>query len=232
MIDKTHEFSEFESRAGVRFQDRALLQQAFTHRSFVNESRHAGEHNERLEFLGDAVLEIVVTDFLYRTYPHAPEGELTAYRAALVNATTLADVAERLNMNACLLLSKGESKDMGRARQGLLANAFEAVVGALYLDQGYDTASAFIAREVLARANEIVESGAWKDAKSAFQEIAQAKYGATPRYELISAEGPDHDKHFIVALMLHEREMARGEGSSKQTAEQDAAEKALTKEKN
>lgn len=216
-----------EKGAGVSFTDRELLRQAFTHRSYINESRAGGHHNERLEFLGDAVLEIVVTDFLYRTYPHSHEGELTAYRAALVNATTLGRIAEDLNMNACLLLSRGESKDTGRARSTILANAFEAFVGALYLDQGYEVAEMFIKNYVLSEADDMITSGAWKDAKSAFQEVAQAKAGATPRYELVSAEGPDHDKHFIVALYVGEDEVSRGEGSSKQEAEQDAAKHAL-----
>lgn len=230
MIDKEQQMHEFETRAGVTFSDRALLTTAFTHRSYINESSVGGEHNERLEFLGDAVLEIVVTDYLFRTYPDAPEGELTAYRAALVNATTLSDVAEALGMNDCLLLSKGEAKDTGRARQGLLANAFEAVVGALYLDQGYSAAQTFLQAVLLSRAPDIVESGAWKDGKSEFQEVAQATYGATPRYELVSAEGPDHDKHFVVAVLVHDTEIARGEGSSKQAAEQHAAEAALAKQ--
>jgi len=230
MNDKTKELSEFEDRAHVSFSDGALLQTAFTHRSYVNEARgSAGDHNERLEFLGDAVLELVTTDFLFREYPESPEGELTAFRAALVNATTLASVGERLNMSECLLLSKGESKDTGRARATILANAFEAVVGALYLDQGYDAARAFIAEHILTQAAGIVESGAWKDAKSAFQEVAQAKYGMTPRYDVVSAEGPDHDKHFVIALFIDDKEIARGEGSSKQVAEQKAAESALEK---
>ena len=231
MSEKEKSMLEFEKRAGVTFSDRELLTTAFTHRSYINESSTGGEHNERLEFLGDAVLEIVVTDHLFRTYREAPEGELTAYRAALVNATTLSNVAEELGMNDCLLLSKGESKDTGRARQGLLANAFEAVVGALYLDQGYAAAETFIAKNILSRTENIIASGSWKDAKSAFQEVAQAKHGATPRYELVSAEGPDHDKHFIIAVFVEQKEIARGEGSSKQSAEQSAAEAALKKEK-
>lgn len=221
------DFKQFEERAKVTFSDRELLQTAFTHRSYINESKIGGEHNERLEFLGDAVLEIVVTDYLFREYPDSPEGELTAYRSALVNATTLANAAEKLNMNTCLLLSKGESKDTGRARATILANAFEAVTGAIYLDQGYDAAAAFIKDNILSQVEAVVKSGAWKDAKSAYQEVAQAQFGTTPRYELVSAEGPDHDKHFIVALFVGEKEVARGEGKSKQEAEQSAAESAL-----
>ena len=228
MTEPQDNFKNFESAADVHFTNRSLLKTAFTHRSYVNEVRDGSEHNERLEFLGDAVLEIVVTDHLFRAYPDAPEGQLTAYRSALVNATTLSNIAETLSINDCLFLSKGESKDTGgRARASIMANTFEAVVGALYLDQGYDAAATFIKAHVLSRAADIVESGAWKDAKSSFQEVAQAKYGVTPRYELVSAEGPDHDKHFVIALCVEEKEVARGEGKSKQEAEQDAAEQAL-----
>lgn len=227
MNDKEKDFKEFEALAGVTFSDRTLLQTAFTHRSYINESKTTEAHNERLEFLGDAVLEIVVTDYLFRTYAESPEGELTAYRSALVNATTLANAAEKLNMNACLLLSKGESKDTGRARHGLLANAFEAIVGALYLDQGYAAAEAFIKKTILSQAEAVIQSGAWKDAKSAFQEVAQARFGATPRYEIVSSTGPDHDKHFVVGLFVGDKEVARGEGASKQAAEQSAAQTAL-----
>jgi ribonuclease III len=227
MNDSDQALKDFERNLGIVFIDRALLKTAFTHRSYINESRLGGEHNERLEFLGDAVLEIVVTDYLFREYDKAPEGELTAYRAALVNATTLSSAAELLGMNNCLLLSKGEAKDTGRARSTILANAFEAFVGALYLDQGYDAAKDFIAAHLLPRAHAIITSGSWKDAKSAFQEVAQAKFSTTPRYELVSAEGPDHDKHFVIALYVGTNEVARGEGKSKQEAEQDAATRAL-----
>lgn len=228
MIDShTTAFEDFEERAGVNFSDKNLLQTAFTHRSYINESKVGGEHNERLEFLGDAVLEIVVTDHLFRAYPESPEGELTAYRAALVNSTTLSEAAESLNMNECLLLSRGESKDTGRARATILANAFEAIVGAIYLDQGYDASAMFIKKNILSKTDTLVASGAWKDAKSAFQEVAQSKFGTTPRYELVSSTGPDHDKHFVVALFVGDKEASRGEGKSKQEAEQSAAERAL-----
>lgn len=225
--DKKKAFDEFLRRAGVRFNDLSLLKTAFTHRSYLNESRAAGSHNERLEFLGDAVLELVATDHLFRAYPEANEGDLTSYRAALVNAVFLGGIAEALGMNECLLLSKGEAKDTGRARATILANTFEAVVGALYLDQGYQAAHDFIDRHVLSKTSEVVESGAWRDPKSSFQEYAQAAYGITPRYELVSSEGPDHDKHFVVALSVGENVIARGEGKSKQEAEQNAAERAL-----
>ncbi|MDE2079501.1 MAG: ribonuclease III [Patescibacteria group bacterium] len=222
----------FEQKAGVSFKDHALLTTAFTHRSYLNES-HPGirEHNERLEFLGDAVLELSVTDHLFRTYPGHAEGDLTSYRAALVNAVILGNIAEELGMNECMLLSRGEARDTGRARATILANAFEAVVGALYLDQGYDAANAFILKHVTPHMKEVLAKGAYRDAKSAFQELAQAKYGLTPRYETLRAEGPDHDKRFVVAVYVGDVEVAEGEGKSKQEAEQAAAEKALAQEK-
>lgn len=223
------DFKKFEEQIKVIFKDRDLLATAFTHRSYVNESKASLEHNERLEFLGDAVLELIVTDHLFRKYPNTPEGELTAYRAALVNTATLGNIAEEIHMNDFLLLSKGESKDTGRARASILANAFEAVIGAIYLDQGYDVAKTFITTFVLTRAEDIVESGSWKDAKSAFQEKAQAKYGVTPRYDVLRSEGPDHDKHFIVGVFIDDKQIGEGEGKSKQEAEQKAAEAALNK---
>ncbi|MBV9349556.1 MAG: ribonuclease III [Patescibacteria group bacterium] len=222
----------FEKQAGVSFKNRELLQQAFTHRSYVNES-HAGvrEHNERLEFLGDAVLELSVTDYLFGAYPAHTEGDLTSFRAALVNAVILGDIAEKLGMNECLLLSKGESRDTGRARATILANTFEAVVGALYLDQGYEAADLFVKRHVVPHIGEVIEKGAWRDAKSEFQELAQAKYGMTPKYTTLRAEGPDHDKHFVVSVSVGDVDIAEGEGKSKQEAEQMAAKKALSAEK-
>lgn len=217
----------FEKRIGVSFNDQSLLRTAFTHRSYLNESRKKGPHNERLEFLGDAVLELVVTDYLFGAYPKHTEGELTAYRAALVNTVMLSGIAENLNMNEYLLLSKGEAKDTGRARATILANTFEAVVGAIYLDQGYEKAASFIENFLLKETESVVASGSWKDAKSTFQELAQATHGATPRYEVIKAEGPDHDKHFVVEVFVGDTSVAEGEGCSKQEAEQAAAERAL-----
>ena len=222
----------FQKRAGVSFKNVELLEQAFTHRSYLNET-HAGtrEHNERLEFLGDAVLELSVTDHLFRAYPAHPEGDLTSFRAALVNAVTLSGIAKEVGMEECLLLSRGEAKDTGRARSTILANTFEAVVGAVYLDQGYEAADGFIVRHVVPHMEEVLAKGTWRDSKSAFQEFAQAKYGMTPKYVTLSAEGPDHDKHFIVAVSVGDTEVAQGKGKSKQEAEQEAAEKALKESK-
>lgn len=223
----TMDLEQFEARAGVTFEDRALLKQAFTHRSYLNEHKGAGEHNERLEFLGDAVLELIVSDFLYAKYPDKPEGDLTAFRAALVNTISISEAAAALDMNRHLLLSKGEAKDTGRARQYILANTFEAVIGALYLDGGYEAAKKFVGSSLFSKADEIVREQSWQDAKSKFQELAQDKFGMTPHYEKVGESGPDHDKHFTSAVYIGDHEVARGEGKSKQEAEQDAAEKAL-----
>ncbi len=221
-------FSKFEETAFVAFKDKNLLKQAFTHRSYINENKNTRmEHNERLEFLGDAVLELVVTDFLYKKYPTKPEGELTTYRSALVNAITLAEVAATLSMNDYLLLSKGEAKDTGRARQYILANTFEAVVGALYLDQGYDAAKVFIEKNIFVFADQMIARGNLVDAKSMFQEKAQEKTGITPSYKLVKELGPDHDKSFTVGVLIGKDQIAIGEGKSKQEAEQNAALRAL-----
>ncbi|HEY9481225.1 MAG TPA: ribonuclease III [Candidatus Paceibacterota bacterium] len=221
-------FAEFEKKAGVVWKDKGLLKQAFTHRSYINENRGMRmEHNERLEFLGDAVLELVVTDFLYKKYPENPEGELTTYRSALVNAITLAEVASNLSMNDFLLLSRGEAKDTGRARQYILANTFEAVVGAMYLDQGYETAKTFIERNIFVFADKMIARGNLVDAKSLFQEKAQEKVGVTPSYKLVRESGPDHDKSFTVGVLIGREQIATGEGKSKQEAEQNAALRAL-----
>lgn len=229
--DKTLEI--FQKGAGILFKNSELLEQAFTHRSYLNEA-HAGTraHNERLEFLGDAVLELSVTDHLFRAYPAHTEGDLTSYRAALVNAVTLSGIAKTLGMEKCLLLSKGEARDTGRARSTILANTFEAVVGALYMDQGYAAANDFIVRFVVPQMEEVLAKGAWRDAKSMFQEFAQEKYGLTPKYVTVRAEGPDHDKQFVVAVSVGDVEVAQGEGKSKQEAEQMAAEKALKEKGN
>ncbi len=222
------DFAPFEAKIGFTFTNKQLVETAFTHRSYLNENRSAGrEHNERLEFLGDAVLELVVTEFLYKKYPEKPEGELTALRAALVNTQSIADAATKLGMNEFLLLSRGEAKDTGRARGIILANAFEAIIGAIYLDAGYVPAYAFIESQLFHKTDEVVEKKLWEDAKSKFQEIAQEKLALTPTYEMVNQTGPDHDKRFVVAVYLGSEKTALGEGRSKQEAEQDAAQKGL-----
>jgi ribonuclease-3 len=222
------QLERFTQTIGITFKDMSVLRTAFTHRSYVNEYR--GEpitHNERLEFLGDAVLELVVTDFLYRRYPDKTEGDLTAYRAALVNTVTIGQAGADLNMNSLLLLSKGESRDTGRARQYILANTFEAVIGAIYLDQGYDAAQNFIAANLFPKVDDIVAKRLWQDSKSLFQERAQDRVSITPNYVIVEEDGPDHDKRFTVAACLGEEQVALGTGKSKQEAEQAAATNAL-----
>lgn len=222
------DFSQFEKKINITFKNKDLIKQAFLHRSYLNENKGLKmDHNERLEFLGDAVLELVVTEYLYDKYPKKPEGDLTSYRAALVNTSTLSTVATGLFMNDYLLLSKGEAKDTGRARQYILANTFESFVGALYLDQGYEAAQDFIAKNLFPLTDEIVAKGLWQDAKSRFQEIAQEKENTTPQYKTVQEIGPDHAKNFVVGVYLGEKEIGKGEGKSKQEAEQAAAQNAL-----
>lgn len=223
-----NDISSFEKTLGFTFNDRALLLQAFVHRSYLNENpQFSVGHNERLEFLGDAVVELVVTDYLYKTYPKEDEGTLTSYRSALVNAVTISQVAQNIGMNDYLILSRGEAKDTGRARQIILANAYEAIVGAIYIDQGYDVAQKFIAENLLPRISEIVSEQLWLDAKSYFQERAQEIAGSTPSYQVLSETGPDHDKKFTVGVYISDELVAKGTGHSKQEAEQDAARKGL-----
>lgn len=222
------EFGTFEKKIGYTFRNRKLLEQAFTHRSYLNENRAEGrDHNERLEFLGDAVLELVVTEYLYAKYPEKPEGDLTAYRAALVNTQSISEAGTNLGMNDYLLLSRGEARDTGRARQIILANAFEALIGSLYLDGGYEVAEKFIGDQLFHKTDDVVEKRLWQDAKSKLQEIAQELSSITPRYELLNQTGPDHSKTFVVGAYIGTEKVAMGEGRSKQEAEQDAAQKAL-----
>lgn len=217
-----------EKILGVEFKNKALLKQAFVHRSFINENKDTGlGHNERLEFLGDAVLELVITHHLYDVYPDKTEGDMTSYRSALVNADTCAEVAEKLGFNEHLLLSRGEAKDTGRARQYILANTLESVIGAIYLDLGYEATKKFIDTHITPMTEEIVKKGLWVDAKSKFQEKAQDVTGITPLYKTLKETGPDHDKKFSVGVFLGEEQIAMGEGRSKQDAEQEAARKGL-----
>jgi ribonuclease III len=220
------DFIAYATSIGLTFKNLELLEEALTHRSFLNENKSAKSHNERIEFLGEAVLELA---FLFDKFPSKPEGDLTAYRAALVNTFSLCDIAEELGMNDMLLLSKGEKRDTGRARQIILADAFEALLGAIYLDQGYDAAEAFVAKHLYPKIDGVLANKSYQDAKSRFQEIAQDEEGVTPRYKTISEEGPDHARTFTVGVFLNEKEVARGEGKSKQEAEQAAAKNGLEK---
>lgn len=224
----TKNLSNFEEKFSLKFNNQDLLLQSLTHRSYINENpAFQVGHNERLEFLGDAVLELVVTEDLYKKFPEKPEGELTSFRAALVNAKMLSDVAVDIGVNDFLLLSRGETKDTGRARQYILANAFESLIGAIYLDQGYDAAKDFIFRVLMPRLSEVLEKKLYKDPKSLFQEESQERVGITPSYEVLREWGPDHDKHFLIGVFLGEELVAEGEGPSKQEAQEGAARNAL-----
>lgn len=220
---------ELESILQTKLNNLDLYISAFTHRSYLNEHRSfALPHNERLEFLGDAVLELASTEHLYKNYPHS-EGELTNFRSALVNYKMLSEIAKRLGLEKFLLMSRGEAKDTGRARQVILANTIEALIGAIYLDLGYEAATAFITREILVELPKVIQTGQYVDPKSKLQEIVQDKKGVTPTYGVISESGPDHNKVFVVAAYINLSEIGRGTGPSKQEAEIAAAEDALAK---
>lgn len=216
-----------EETLGVKFDNIELLVTAFTHRSYLNEHRRTvKEHNERLEFLGDAVLELVTTEYLYTSFKE-PEGILTNWRSALVRTESIGAAATRLNFEPLLRLSRGERNGSDRARSQILANSYEAVVGALYLDQGYDAAQRFIASSLLVTFKDILASGSWMDAKSYLQEQVQSHEGFTPVYKVLSEEGPDHDKTFTVGVFVNGQLKGQGTGSSKQIGQQNAAEEAL-----
>jgi ribonuclease-3 len=220
-------YKKLEEKMGLKFKDYDLLRKAFVHRSYLNEHKNSElESNERLEFLGDAVLELVVTEYLYNNYPN-PEGELTNWRSALVKGEMLAKVADEFDLGDYLFLSHGEEKSGGRKKDYLLANTFEAVVGVIYLELGYKEAVEFIIRVLLVHLEEILTTGSHIDSKSRLQELAQEKAGQTPAYELQHEEGPDHEKTFTMAAFIGERMVGKGKGSSKQVAEQKAAEDAL-----
>jgi ribonuclease-3 len=223
-----HNFSELEKKLKIKFKNKDLLTQAFVHRSYLNENPDLSfSHNERLEFLGDAVLELIVTEYLYKKYPDKPEGELTAWRAALVNAKMLSEIAQKIGFNDFLLLSKGELKEEGKARQFILANTIEAFIGSLYLDRKMDASRKFIEENVLSELPRVLEQHLYRDAKSLFQEKAQEKVGVTPSYKVLREWGPDHAKHFVIGVYLGNELVAEGEGSAKQEGEEEAARLAL-----
>ena len=221
-------YQEFaKATFGFIFKNPDLLVMAFTHRSYVNEHKKSADgHNERLEFLGDAVLELVVTEFLYTTYKE-PEGILTNWRSALVRTESIGAAATSLDFEKMLRLSRGEKRGSDRARQQILANSFEAVTGAIYLDQGYEAASKFIHKNIISTLPQILETGSWRDPKSYLQEVAQEKDGYTPVYKVLSEDGPDHDKTFTLGVFIGSQLRGSGTGSSKQSAQQKAAEEAL-----
>lgn len=224
-VQPYHEFAV--KTFGTDFRDIQLLVTAFTHRSYLNEHRKTGtEHNERLEFLGDAVLELVVTEYLYGNY-REPEGILTNWRSSLVRTESISAAANRLGYESFLRLSRGERQGAERARLQILANTYEAVIGALYLDQGYPAAKDFIHQSLLVTLPTILESGSWMDAKSHLQELSQSQEGLTPVYRVISEEGPDHDKTFTIGVFIGGELRGKGTGPSKQAGQQQAAEQAL-----
>jgi len=222
------ELGKIQKKIGVKFEDKSLLEEALTHRSYLNENpRWRYGNNERLEFLGDAVLELVVTEELFRRFPKREEGKLTVLRAALVNSKSLYEVAKVVGLNKELLLSRGETKDAkGKGRETISANSVEAVIGAIYMDQGYEKAKKFIDTFVISKLDEVAKNGG-KDAKSLVQEHAQADFKITPRYEVLDESGPAHNRRFRVGLYFEEELKAEGYGTSKQEAELDAAEKFL-----
>lgn len=219
---------KLEKAFNLKFKNPSLLETALTHRSYINENRASkAEHNERLEFLGDAVLELVVTEHLYLSYSE-PEGILTNWRSAIVKTATLAEVAKELQLSNYIKLSRGEARGSDRAKRQILANTLEAVIGAVYLDQGYGTAKKFIDEYVIVKLPNIIKTGAWLDAKTKFQEQTQEKEGATPIYKVIEESGPDHDKFFTVGVYVGKELRGKGSGPSKQMAEQAAASAALS----
>lgn len=221
------DISVLEKNLGYQFKNKELLLEALTHRSYLNENQSWRlPHNERLEFLGDAVLELASTEELFLNYQNG-EGELTAFRAALVNADSLAQAAKDLDLNDFLLLSKGEAKETGKARNEILGNTYEAVVGAIYLDSGYTSAAEFVSKSLVHRLTEIIKLGLYRDPKSKFQEEAQAKLGITPHYQVLRDWGPDHNKNFLVGVFLGPEKVTEAEGKSKQEAEIEAAKKGL-----
>lgn len=222
------DYSTLEKKLGISFKNKDLLVNGFVHRSYLNENPNFHlPQNERLEFLGDAVIELAVTEYLYREYPKNPEGELTTWRAALVNAKMLSEIAKELGFNDFLLLSRGEEKENGKARDYILANTFEAFIGALYIDQGFKACEKFIGKFLLIKLAYILEAKLFQDSKSRFQELAQEKTGITPAYKTLDEWGPDHEKNFKIGVFLGEKLVAEGEGSSKQEAEEAAARNAL-----
>ena len=222
-------FKKLFDHIGFEIKNEKILSEAFTHRSAVNESSKIARHNERFEFLGDAVLELIATEFLFKNFPNHPEGELTNFRSALVKGDHLAEVAKKLDLGSYLVLSRGEAKSGGSEKEYLLANLVEAFIGAVYLDQGWDTAKQFVEQFVLCDLQGIMDSRLHIDAKSEFQELTQGTIGITPHYEVVSESGPDHDKIFILAAYLGEKKVGEGTGASKKEAQLAAAADALGK---
>ncbi|MBP7859536.1 ribonuclease III [Patescibacteria group bacterium] len=226
MIEK----QELENTLNIEIHDINLFEKAFTHRSFLNENKHKNyESNERLEFLGDAVLQLLTSEFLFIKYEKNAEGILTAYRASIVNTVSLAEEAKRLEYGKFLRMSRGEETTGGRNREYILANTFEAVLGAIFLSSGIEVCKKFLEKNLFYKIDKIVQEGEYRDAKSKFQEIVQEKYDVTPIYKTLKEWGPDHDKNFEVGVYIKDKLTAKGTGASKQKAENDAAKEALRK---
>ncbi|HDH31186.1 MAG TPA: ribonuclease III [Candidatus Wolfebacteria bacterium] len=222
------DFSKLEEIIGHQFQNQKLLKESLTHRSYLNENPSWGvPHNERLEFLGDAVLELVVSEYLFKKYPDYNEGQLTSVRAALVNYQMLGKSAKNMELDKFVLLSRGEAKDTGKAREVILANAIESLIGAIYLDAGYSIIQSFIEKVILSNLQDVIENGLYRDPKSLLQEIIQEKLKITPNYKVLGEIGPDHKKIFKVGVFFDDDLAAEGEGASKQEAEVEAAKNAL-----
>ncbi len=227
-MNKRKKIEKLEEKLDLNFNNKDLLVQAFCHKSYLNEHPEFSlGQNERLEFLGDAVLELVVTEHLFKNYPDNPEGDLTDWRAALVNTKSLAKISKKLKLGKYLLLSNGEKRERGKAKQYMLADTFEALIGAIYMDGGYGEVKQFIQNYLLVELPKIISLELFKDPKSELQEVAQEKDGITPTYEIVDEEGPDHEKRFRMGVFLEEEKLAEGEGGSKKEAEEKAAQKAL-----
>ncbi len=223
-------FAPLQKKIGIKFKDKKLLETAFIHKSYINEHKDEDlEDNERLEFLGDAVLELVATEYLFRNHPEQTEGEMTNFRSALVKGKHLAKIAKDLELGQYLSLSHGEENSGGREKNYILANTVEALIGAIYLDQGFIPSKVFITNFILIKLDDIIEQNLHIDPKSRFQEIVQEKEDVTPEYEVLEEKGPDHDKKFVSGVYIDGKMIAKGKGSSKQKSEEDAAKNALIK---
>ena len=218
---------ELAELLGIKFNDISLLDRALTHRSYLNENRDVDKNNERSEFLGDAVLELIISQYLYRNYPDRPEGDLTSFRSALVRTESLAEASRELNYGKYLRMAKGEEESGGRDKDYILANTFEAVLGAIYIDQGYDKCKELVDKILISKIDHIVENRLDIDSKTKIQEVAQSKFRLTPTYEVKEENGPDHNKEFVVAVKLGKKIIGTGKGASKQKAEEAAAQKGL-----
>ena len=228
-LRKMKKIADLEKNLNLTFKNKELLTTALTHRSFLNENREIKEHNERFEFLGDAVLELIVTQYLFDNCPNETEGVLTSFRSASVKTDTLAEISKKLDYGSYLRMSRGEERTGGREKDYLLANTFEAVLGALYLDQGFEICKKFLQKVLFPKIDTIIEQRLDIDPKTQFQEIAQEMYKETPSYKVVEEEGPDHEKSFTIGVFLGKKEMGKGTGASKQKAEEEAAQKALEK---